>query len=181
MNSMKWKQMIEQWLQDRTLDQHLPEIAALRGVLQPEKHHAEGDVFTHSLMAVDAVSPEADERVFWAVLLHDVGKATTTEWLDGRWRSLGHERAGALMVPAILARFDLNHLVDDVVWLVKHHGFALSWGKDLSALTHRQQRFCCEPLFSLLVEVATADAHGSIGSSDKLDRLQHILDICVVD
>ena len=178
MNSMKWKQDLETWVQDGTLKHHLPEVAALRGVEQPEKYHAEGDVLTHTLLAVEAVSPEADERVFWSVLLHDVGKSTTTEWLDGRWRSLGHEQAGAQMVPAILARFDLTLLATDVSWLVKHHGFALSWGKNLSALSRRQQRFCDEPLFALLVEVATADARGAIGSSDKLERLQHILFIC---
>ena len=145
MQSLCWKEELKKWLLIGDLDRLLPEISALQGVLQPEEFHSEGDVFTHTLLAVDAVSHSSDERVFWAVLLHDVGKATTTKKIDGRLRTWGHEKAGAAIVPNILQRFNLLHIAEDVSWLVKHHGFMLSWGKDLTALTKKQIRFCGNP------------------------------------
>jgi len=181
MKSFFWKEKVEKWLSIGNLDQFLPEISALQGVPQPDKFHAEGDVFTHTLLAVDAVPPSSDERIFWAVLLHDIGKSTTTKKIDGRLRTWGHEKVGAEIVPNILQRFNLLHIAEDVSWLVKHHGFMLSWGKDLTALTKKQMRFCGHPLFTLLVQVATADGKASIGSSDKLERLNKILSLYNVE
>ena len=149
----------------------------MAGVPQSPEYHAEGDVLTHTRLAVEAIDPAADQRVFWAVLLHDIGKAQTTRFEAGRWRAHGHDRAGADLVPGILARFGLDPLAEDVAWLVKHHGFMLSWGEDLGCLSSRQRRFCAHPLFDLLVEVARADADASYGSSTKQDRLQRILDL----
>ena len=153
----------------------IPEIAALRGVPQPPEYHAEGDALDHTFLALESVPAEADERVFWAVLLHDVGKAVTTQFLDGRWRALGHERESEKMAVEVLVRLGRNDLTEDVPWLVRHHGFILSWGKEpLERLSRHQRRFCAHPLFSLLVEVARADINGSWGRSDKGERLAAI-------
>jgi putative nucleotidyltransferase with HDIG domain len=173
-----WKLKIKEWQLMGNFAELLPEVAALQGVQQPEKYHTEGDAFIHSMLAVEAVAATADERVFWAVLLHDVGKASTTRMVEGRWRAWGHDQVGAEMVPEILQRFGLIHLVEDVAWLVKHHGFMLSWGGDLNVLTKKQKRFCGHPLFDMLVEVATADATASYGCNTKLTLLQNIVGLC---
>ncbi|NLV23999.1 MAG: HD domain-containing protein [Deltaproteobacteria bacterium] len=153
----------------------IPELAALDGVQQPPEYHAEGDALIHTLLALEAVPADADERVFWAVLLHDVGKAPTTAFLDGRWRSPGHEAASEKMVPGILSRLGRQELAADVAWLVRHHGFPLSWSKEpLQRLTAHQRRFCAHPLFPLLIAVARADVSGSLGGSDKGQRLEAI-------
>ena len=91
------------------------------------------------------------------------------------------DKVGAEMVPEILHRFDLKHLAADVAWLVKHHGFMLSWGGELNTLTNKQKRFCDHHLFNLLVEVATADATASHGKSTKLDLLRNIVELCNID
>ncbi len=181
MTSELWKKKLKMWITSGRLEQFLPEIASLKGINQPEEFHTEGDVFTHTLLAVDAVDPSSDVRVFWSVLLHDVGKATTTKIIDGRLRAWGHDKVGAEMVPEILHRFDLKHLSADVAWLVKHHGFMLSWGGELNTLTNKQKRFCDHHLFNLLVEVATADATASHGKSTKLDLLRNIVELCNID
>lgn len=156
----------------------LPELAALKGVQQPREYHAEGDAFTHTCLAVKSLPLDADERVQWAVLLHDIGKAQTSEFIDGRWRSHGHDRVGADMVPSILARFGKESLSQDVAWLVRHHQFALSWGVGTDGtLSRKQRRFCQHPLFPLLVQVVRADAAGSYGISDKGSILDHILSL----
>ncbi|MBN1141623.1 MAG: HD domain-containing protein [Deltaproteobacteria bacterium] len=161
-------------LKDR-LTKAIPELAALRGVQQPPEFHAEGDALTHTLLALESVRADADERVFWAVLLHDLGKAATTEFRDGRWRSHGHEEAGTAMALAVLARLGRDDLAPDVAWLVRHHGFILSWGPmPLEKLSRHQRRFCAHPLFPLLLEVARADVAGARGQSDKGERLAAI-------
>lgn len=120
------------------------------------------------MLAVNAIPAVTDERVFWAVLLHDIGKATTTQFIDGRWRAHGHAEQSAAMVPAALGRLNLLDLMEDVSWLVRHHHFALSWG-DVGAreLSRKQKTFCHHRLFPLLVEVANADAVASQGRSKK--------------
>lgn len=164
----RFRELMEQWLADGSFDAKLPEVARLRGVPQPEQYHAEGDAWTHSMLAIDAVPDDADPRVFWGVLLHDIGKAETTAYIKGRWRSWGHAEAGALLVPAIMARIGLPHLADDVAWLVKHHTFHFSWNLSPGArLSPKQRRFTEHPLFPLLLEVCDADAAGSRGGSDK--------------
>ena len=168
MDASKCKRDLALWLTDGSFDGKLPEVAALRGVLQAEEYHAEGDAFVHTMLAVEAVDDDADPRVFWGVLLHDIGKALTTEFLRGRWRSHGHEEAGAKLVPAVMSRLGLADLAADVVWLVRHHDFLLSWNlKPGDRLTARQRRFMEHPLFSLLLQVNAADAAASWGRSNK--------------
>jgi putative nucleotidyltransferase with HDIG domain len=168
MNALDCKNLLSQWLSDETFPERLPEVAALRGVLQSDEYHGEGDAYVHTMLAVDALEDDADRRVFWAVLLHDIGKAVTTRFIDGRWRSRGHEEEGAKLVPGIMTRLGLPGISADVTWLVRHHDFLLSWNLDPGdRLTPRQRRFMKHPLFSLLLRVNAADASASWGRSRK--------------
>ncbi len=162
------RQHLLDWIEADSLGDFLPEVAALDGVNQSPDYHAEGDALTHTLLALKSLPEQVDERVFWAVLLHDIGKAETTAFVDGRWRSYGHDRVGAKMVPGVLARFGRNELAEDVIWLVARHHFAMAWGDSVArGLSWRQRRFCSHRLFPLLLQVAYADAAGSRGISDK--------------
>lgn len=156
----------------------LPEVVALDGVPQRPDYHAEGDVLVHTRLAVAALPQEVDARVFWATLLHDIGKATTTRLLDGVWRSYGHDEAGAELVPTIMRRLGRVELAEDVTWLVRHHQFHLAWSnlRAGGALSLRQKRFCRHPLFPLLLEVCLADAAASHGSAkgEVLHRLANL-------
>lgn len=118
------------WLQDRgRLVDIVPELAVLQGVPQDPQWHPEGDVFEHSMQALDACAHRGDGDdtqttliSMYAALLHDIGKATTTQYRDGRWRSLGHEHAGALLVKQVLRRItNKKDLVSGVKQLVKYH------------------------------------------------------------
>jgi len=89
-----------------------PELSALDVCPQDPIHHAEGDVGTHTRMVVDALiaDPEwqnlarADQTyLFWAAVLHDVGKpAVTKHEDDGRISSRGHSRVGASIARQLL-------------------------------------------------------------------------------
>lgn len=160
--------MVNDWLADGSFEKKLPEVATLKGVQQRAEFHREGDAYAHTLLAMDAVAEHADARVFWGALLHDIGKGTTTLLVEGCWRAHGHDKQGALLVPAIMQRLELPELAEDVQWLVRNHLFHLSWHlKPGDRVSHRQRRFMQHELFSLLLEVCAADAQASWGAPGK--------------
>jgi tRNA nucleotidyltransferase (CCA-adding enzyme) len=105
----------------------LPELAALRGVPQDPIWHPEGDVLHHTALALDAAVSIRDEMddpfvEMLAVLAHDLGKATTTVFERGRWRSPAHDVAGDELTRQLLARLSPRaDLADAVVPLVREH------------------------------------------------------------
>lgn len=98
-----------------------PELADLDTCPQDPVYHAEGDVGIHTRMVVDALVASSEWRqlpfsersiLFWAAVLHDIGKPTTTKTEDdGRITSKGHSRVGAS-----LARSFLWEAVSPFVW-----------------------------------------------------------------
>jgi tRNA nucleotidyltransferase (CCA-adding enzyme) len=96
-----------------------PELAALAATPQDPEWHPEGDVWLHTLMVVDAAA-SAVARGNWGLidqeplhvllgaLLHDLGKAGTTERTvkDGRPRVISprHEAEGVAPARAVLSR-----------------------------------------------------------------------------
>ncbi len=92
-----------------------PELNALIGTPQDPEWHPEGDVWTHTLMVVDAaarivrreqahLSKDEAFAVVMGALCHDFGKPGTTRFEGGRIRSRGHEEAGAEPAKAFLER-----------------------------------------------------------------------------
>lgn len=105
----------------------MPEIFSLRGCPQPSNFHSEGDVWTHTKMALANLYSEkfkkqfGEERpsaeVVMAVLLHDLGKPLTlkTPERDGtdRIRFDGHDVAGAEAAEEICRRLKLDSLPEN--------------------------------------------------------------------
>ncbi|MEN9558778.1 MAG: Multifunctional protein [Candidatus Parcubacteria bacterium] len=93
-----------------------PELQDLLGVNQEPDWHPEGDVWVHTLLVLDraaALIRQADRgllddealHVMLGCLCHDLGKPITTEVIDGRIRSRGHEPAGEAPTASLLARW----------------------------------------------------------------------------
>ncbi|MDO4517946.1 MAG: tRNA nucleotidyltransferase [Bacillota bacterium] len=87
------------------------------GLEQNPDFHPEGDVWTHMMMAIDKgtafVSGEGPltenpYEFMLFVLLHDLGKVVTTQVVDGRIRSAGHEIEGMDLVRNFLDRITGN-------------------------------------------------------------------------
>ena len=107
---------------------NFPELKALQGVPQEPDYHPEGDVWTHTLMVLDAMTTlhgtdkKKNIRLSLAALCHDLGKADTTETIDGRIRAIGHEMSGIPLTERFLERLsDEKALLEAVIPLVKHH------------------------------------------------------------
>ena len=99
------------------LDKLFPEISALVGCPQEPESHTEGDVFTHTKLAMDeAVKVVADlpkeQRitVMLAVLCHDLGKPLVTEIIGGRVISPGHDEAGVAPARSVMNTLGLHTL-----------------------------------------------------------------------
>jgi len=114
---------------------HYPELGAMKGVPQDPEWHPEGNVWAHTGYCLDAMASEpgwqnADQKtrivLMLTMLLHDIGKATTThaEIRHGRERiiSPGHEIESARMAHAFFDRVDLPLAFRDrIVPLVSNH------------------------------------------------------------
>jgi tRNA nucleotidyltransferase (CCA-adding enzyme) len=81
----------------------LPEVNALFGVPQPPQHHPEIDTGEHCLQCLQqAVLLGADAETRFAVLVHDLGKATTP---PAQWpKHIGHETASLPLIKQLCTR-----------------------------------------------------------------------------
>lgn len=106
-------------------------VDALHQCPQDEIYHAEGDVGTHTEMALEslAASPRfraLDEQaraiVYAAVLLHDVAKPACTKREGDRITSRGHSSRGAIAARRILWRQGIPFAVREAICgLIQHH------------------------------------------------------------
>lgn len=162
------------WLQALgVLDQLFPEIKALIGVPQDPDWHPEGDVFVHTRLVVDRARELIDDlpyakqvTVMLAAVAHDLGKPPTTEFIDGHWRSRGHEEAGVSPTESLLDRLNIHTINGydvraQVIALVRDHlkpGEYYKKRKEIGDSVFRRLARKCE--LDLLYRVAKADSLG---------------------
>ncbi len=154
--------------QSSLLQKILPEVAALQGVMQPHQYHPEGDVWSHVLRMLDFFSGgggvEKDQRLVWAVLLHDVGKAETRSTDDRGVHFYGHARRSAEIAEKILNRLKFSTAdMESVLALIRQHMVFMSV-KEMRR--HRLKRFLRTPDFDLHMELHRLDCLGSSGMLD---------------
>ena len=112
------------------LDAVVP-VGQLAATMQDAGFHAEGDVWTHTRMAVEALiagpqyaalDPIGRSIVLAAVLLHDVGKPSTTRLESGKLTSRGHSLRGDNLVRVALWRLGAPFGVrEQICTLVRNH------------------------------------------------------------
>jgi tRNA nucleotidyltransferase (CCA-adding enzyme) len=155
------------------IDQLFPEIKMLIDVPQDKEWHPEGDVFVHTRLVADRARELIDDlpyakqvTVMLAALAHDFGKPATTEFLEGRWRSRGHEEAGVGPAKSFLDRLNI-HTLDgydvraQVIALVRDHlkpGEFFKKREEVGDGAFRRLARKCE--LDLLYRVAKADSLG---------------------
>lgn len=119
------------YLKDTSWISRYPCIHRLINLEQDPEWHPEGDVFIHTLhvcnAAVNICNREhivGDDRVIivLAALCHDFGKTNTTEMIDGRWRSPGHDKTGMPLAQEFLESIGcFPSLIERIVPLVGEH------------------------------------------------------------
>lgn len=159
------------WLQQiGRLKEILPELYATIGVIQRPDYHPEGDVFEHSLQALDkAVTLETnsnEERfiLITAALCHDLGKVTTTKEVDGKIIAHGHDTAGVEPAKKLMQNFTGKlSIIKTVAKLVKHHMMPaafISSGAKRAAYKRLAKKLAPETNCQMLAKLAVADKCG---------------------
>ncbi|MFA5502543.1 MAG: HD domain-containing protein [Sulfurovaceae bacterium] len=107
---------------------YYPELKALVGLHQSPIYHPEGDVWTHTMMALDEMAKlktgddKKDEKLLWAILCHDFGKTTHTQIENDKITAIGHEKAGVEVVYSFMSRLTNEHkLIMKIEPLVRYH------------------------------------------------------------
>ncbi len=184
------------WLQSiGRLQEIMPEIAILQQVPQRADYHPEGDVFEHTMQAIDAAA-QLDESLYrkesaefnsapkqikealaltarqrkllimLAVLCHDVGKAVT---FDSDGRAHGHEVAGVPLAQKLLKRLtDNTMLLNCIENIVRHHlapGQLLQQNASLRAYKRLAKKLLPPVTMYELGLVALCDMRGRNGMS----------------
>lgn len=164
----------------------------MHGVPQSPVHHAEGDVATHTQMVLQQLielneyqqlSPQNQEIVWAAALLHDVEKRSTTFTDEyGHVVSPGHAKKGALTTRQLLYReietpFTIR---EHIVALVRYHGLPL-WCFEKSNPQHTLLKAALEVNLHLLYLLAKADVLGRIchDQATLLYKLELFKEFCI--
>lgn len=146
-----------------------PELQALIGVPQEPEWHPEGPVNIHTGLVADEAAAIADREglnaegrsvLVLAAICHDFAKPQTTQVIDGRIRSPGHEAAGVPLAESFLQSIGCPQgIIDQVKPLVANHLIHIN--PDMNARIVRRLAVRLEPsniyMLSLLIE---ADASG---------------------
>ncbi len=106
----------------------MPELDQLKIEVDPQHHHK--DVYEHTLIVVERVSPNTISRL--AALLHDIGKPKTKGIENGKVHFRHHEVVGARMSKQILTRLKFSKKeIQDICLLVENHlrphTFKMGW------------------------------------------------------
>jgi poly(A) polymerase len=148
----------------------LPELEAMKGVLQPEQFHPEGDVFVHTRLMLQLLPEEVSIPLVFAVLFHDVAKpVTATVDNTGRIRFNEHDRIGAQMTEAIMRRLRFSgDEIETTVEMVRQHMVFKDAPKMRVA---RLKRFMARPTFDEELELHRVDCESSHRMLDNYEFL----------
>jgi poly(A) polymerase len=158
------------------LRQVLPEVSALKGVPQPPEYHPEGDVWIHTLMMLEGLSPKAPRTLAWGALLHDVGKPVTFRPVSvtgDRIRFDGHVDVGVRISAEISKRLKFsNEESEQIQALVANH----MKFKDVAQMKKSTlKRFVRQPHFDEHLALHRLDCLASHKHLDAYDMVRKFL------
>lgn len=144
----------------------VPEILTMKKCPHDPRWHSEGDVWTHTRLALTRLSSSLFRREFgedhasplliFAVLFHDIGKPATVQ-IPGkdpvdRIRYIGHDRVGADITRRVAERLRLASVdgmsvdTEALHWLVKNHLLILNAPIDTMRSNTIEKYFFADPL-----------------------------------
>ena len=148
----------------------LPELEAMKGVLQPEQFHPEGDVFVHTRLMLQLLPETVSPPLVFAVLFHDVAKpVTATVDTTGRIRFNDHDRIGAQMTEAIMRRLRFSGAeIEATVEMVRQH---MVFKDAPNMRVAKLKRFMSRPTFDEELELHRVDCESSHRMLDNYEFL----------
>jgi tRNA nucleotidyltransferase (CCA-adding enzyme) len=161
-----------EWMRKLGILRYYPELEAIIDVPQSAKWHPEGDVWRHTMMALDKMvafqkgDERYDLRMMFATLCHDFGKATHTQINDnGSITAIGHEKAGVLPTEHFLYRLmDEHAFIQSILPLVAYHLAPSSYYRN-GAKDSTIRKLATKVNIEELVTVARADFLGRTTSA----------------
>lgn len=164
----------------------MPSLTKLKTCPQDNIFHAEGNVYIHTEMVVNALLNDTkfqqlnfEEKFicFYACLLHDIGKplCTKEELIDGKTKitSRGHSKVGEIdtriMLYEMEVPFDIREKITNII-AVHQYPFYLIDKSNAAYLAHKMSM--STPL-NLLSIVASADATGRLTNPPSLIQTTH--------
>ncbi|MGE8313132.1 MAG: AAA family ATPase, partial [Pseudomonas protegens] len=167
----------------------IPALARLADTPQDPIYHAEGDVWIHTRLVVEALLAQpayqqasAEQRfvLFFAALLHDIAKPDTTviDKDTGRIGQPGHSRRGAVDARLLLWRagvpFELREQICRIIAVHQVPFFALQGDRSGRSPEFLLHKLSWELPLWMLCAVAEADMQGRdyAGKADVLDAIE---------
>lgn len=172
-----WRRRAVELLDEtRLLEVILPELLPMKGCEQPPEFHPEGDVWVHTLLALQHLPDETSFELALGMLLHDVGKPPTFVRAADRIRFDGHVERGAEMAETICGRLRLSRTsTRTVVALVRDHLIF----KDVPRMRPaRLRRLMAEEHFEELLVLYRADClacHGLLTALPAIEAMRERL------
>jgi poly(A) polymerase len=142
----------------------------MKGCLQPEQFHPEGDVFVHTKLMLGLLPEKVSVPLVLSVLFHDVAKpVTATVDETGRIRFNEHDRIGAAMTESIMERLRFSRAeIDAVAEMVRQHMVF----KDVPKMrVAKLKRFMARPTFEEELELHRVDCASSHQMMDNYEFL----------
>jgi poly(A) polymerase len=152
------------------LGEVLPEISRMKGVQQPPEFHPEGDVFVHTLLALENLPNPCSPTLGWGTLLHDVGKPATFRVAPDRIRFDNHVDVGVKIAEEICRRLRFSKSdTTQVLSLIDNH---MRFGQVGRMKESTLKRFMRLPDFEEHLALHRADSLASHGHLSTYDFLQ---------
>ena len=157
----------------KQLDIWFPELKNIIDIPQNPENHAEGDVWTHTMMVVDAAS-KYKHRVnnplgfMLTALVHDFGKAICTEIINGKIHAYNHETIGLPLVKTFMQRLtNEKKLISYVLNLTEYHMKPNKLAANNSSIKSTNKLFDASVDPEALICLATSDRLGRIAKNEK--------------
>ncbi len=164
------------------LDIWFPELCALNNVEQSPKHHAEGNVWNHTMMVLDEgakyKSLSKDPFGFMlACLCHDFGKAVCTEIINGEIHAYGHETKGLSLIKKFLVRVTNDKkLISYVLNLCEYHMKPNVLSSVNASVKSTNKMFDASIDPEGLIYIAKSDAFGKLAQYEPIDNTEFLFE-----
>ena len=140
----------------------LPEVDVLKGCEQNQKFHPEGDVWNHTIIALDKLQKKTIINCF-STFFHDIGKPLTLLMDDnGVIHNYGHEFEGANISLQILTRMKFSNAEINYITGIIYDHMAIHQVTKMKNSTFL--KYARKEYFDDLLEVSKADSLSSGGS-----------------